>query len=98
LKAARKVLGKSLLDGWSNPRDDCFIPNRSRTGIIMGVVSILFFYRQRAGIVLRLGIFVGVVLAVILPFLSQDGQVGELLTRQRLTNSFQALIRVKVSG
>ncbi|MEI2582833.1 O-antigen ligase family protein [Scytonema sp. PRP1] len=45
----------------------------SRTGIIMGVVSILFFYRQRTGALLRLGIFVGVVLAVILPFLSQDG-------------------------
>ena len=45
----------------------------SRTGIIMGAVSILFFYRQRAGNLLRLGIFVGVVLAVISPFLSQDG-------------------------
>jgi hypothetical protein len=33
----------------------------------------LFFYRQRAGNLLRLGIFVGVVLAVISPFLSQDG-------------------------
>jgi hypothetical protein len=44
----------------------------SRTGIIMGVVSILFFYRHRAGIVLRLGIFVSVVLAVILPFFGQD--------------------------
>ncbi|MEA5596120.1 O-antigen ligase family protein [Rivularia sp. UHCC 0363] len=47
----------------------------SRTGAIMGVVSILFFYRQRGGAMLRLGLFAAIVLAIILPFLSPDGSI-----------------------
>ncbi|MDZ8079513.1 MAG: O-antigen ligase domain-containing protein [Nostoc sp. DcaGUA01] len=44
----------------------------SRTGAIMGISSILFFYRNRAGSLLRLGLFVGVLLGVIFWFISPD--------------------------
>ncbi|BAY66025.1 hypothetical protein NIES22_61380 [Calothrix brevissima NIES-22] len=38
----------------------------SRTGLIMAVPTILLFYRQRLGTLLRLGFFVGIVLAFML--------------------------------
>ncbi|MFN6561177.1 MAG: O-antigen ligase family protein [Nostoc sp. ChiSLP01] len=44
----------------------------SRTGAIMGISSILFFYRNRSGSLLRLGLFVGVLLGVIFWFISPD--------------------------
>ncbi|MFN6471286.1 MAG: O-antigen ligase family protein [Nostoc sp. SerVER01] len=44
----------------------------SRTGAIMGISSILFFYRNRAGSLLRLGLFVGVLLGVIFWFISPE--------------------------
>lgn len=44
----------------------------SRTGAIMGFTSILLFYRQRVGDLLRLGIIIGVVLALIFAFSSPD--------------------------
>ena len=48
----------------------------SRTGAIMGVVSILLFYRQKGGDMLRLGLFAAIVLAIILPLLSQDASIS----------------------
>jgi O-Antigen ligase len=47
----------------------------SRTGVIMGVVSILFFYRQRGGSLISVGMFAAVILAIILPLISQDGVI-----------------------
>ncbi|MBD2609702.1 O-antigen ligase domain-containing protein [Nostoc punctiforme FACHB-252] len=44
----------------------------SRTGAIMGISSILFFYRNKAGSLLRLGLFIGVLLGVIFWFISPD--------------------------
>lgn len=48
----------------------------SRTGAIMGVVSILLFYRQKGGGMLQLGLFAAIVLAIILPLLSQDASIS----------------------
>ncbi|MBG1245362.1 O-antigen ligase family protein [Nostoc sp. NZL] len=44
----------------------------SRTGAIMGISSILFFYRNRSGYLVRIGLFVGVLLGVIFWFISPD--------------------------
>ncbi|RCJ23225.1 hypothetical protein A6S26_01315 [Nostoc sp. ATCC 43529] len=44
----------------------------SRTGALMGISSILFFYRNRTGSLLRLGLFLGVLLGVIFFFVSPD--------------------------
>jgi O-Antigen ligase len=44
----------------------------SRTGAIMGITSILFFYRQRAGSLVRLVLLIGILLAILLPLLNQD--------------------------
>ena len=47
----------------------------SRTGAIMGVVSILLFYRNKGGTFLRLGLVAGIILAILLPLLSQEGAI-----------------------
>ncbi|MBE8986214.1 O-antigen ligase family protein [Nostoc sp. LEGE 12450] len=44
----------------------------SRTGAMMGISSILFFYRNRAGSLLRLGLVLGVLSGVIFSFISPD--------------------------
>ncbi len=48
----------------------------SRTGVIMGVVSILLFYRRRGGVILSFGLLAAIALAVILPLLSQDAFIS----------------------
>ena len=48
----------------------------SRTGVIMGVVSILLFYRRRGGAILSFGLLAAIALAVILPLLSQDAFIS----------------------
>ncbi|MBW4636958.1 MAG: hypothetical protein KME05_01780 [Gloeocapsa sp. UFS-A4-WI-NPMV-4B04] len=55
----------------------------SRTGAIMGVASILFFYRQKVGTLIRLGLFAGIVLSLFLPFLAPD-----LLTSASVNNRY----------
>ncbi|WP_055074293.1 O-antigen ligase [Pseudanabaena sp. 'Roaring Creek'] len=42
----------------------------SRTGAIMAVVSVLMFFRYRGGNLLQLALFIGVIAAITLPFLS----------------------------
>jgi len=44
----------------------------SRTGAIMGICSILFFYRNRTGSLLRLGLLAGILLGVIFWFIAPD--------------------------
>ncbi|MFN6519071.1 MAG: O-antigen ligase family protein [Nostoc sp. CreGUA01] len=44
----------------------------SRTGMIMGVTSILLFYRNRVGMLLRFGLLIGLILAIALSFINQD--------------------------
>lgn len=44
----------------------------SRTGVMMGVASILFFYRHRGGALLRLVLLVSIVLGVIFSLQNQD--------------------------
>ncbi|MBL1200349.1 MAG: O-antigen ligase family protein [Nostoc sp. GBBB01] len=44
----------------------------SRTGMIMCITSILLFYRFRVGMLLRFGLFIGLILAIILSFIHQD--------------------------
>jgi hypothetical protein len=47
----------------------------SRTGFVMGIVSILLFYRQQGGALLRFWLVIGTLLAVVQPFFSQDTTV-----------------------
>ena len=42
----------------------------------MGVVSILFFYRQKGGNMLYFGLFAAILLAVMLPLLGQDASIS----------------------
>jgi hypothetical protein len=44
----------------------------SRTGVIMGISSILFFYRNRSGYLFRLGLFAAILLGFIFSFISPD--------------------------
>jgi hypothetical protein len=43
----------------------------SRTGVLMALTSLLIFYRRRQGLILRLGLTFGVILAVVFSFLDQ---------------------------
>lgn len=47
----------------------------SRTGMLMAILTILFFYRNRGGALIRLGFVVAVVLAITFPLISQDGAI-----------------------
>ncbi|MBG1271576.1 O-antigen ligase family protein [Nostoc sp. WHI] len=44
----------------------------SRTGMIMGITSILLFYRNRVGMLLRFGLLIGLILVIVLSFINQD--------------------------
>lgn len=45
----------------------------SRTGVLMAIATILFFYRNKGAALVRLGIVVAVVSAIVFPFISHDG-------------------------
>jgi hypothetical protein len=44
----------------------------SRTGLLMGAISILLFYRQNGGAWLRIALFVAISAALLMPFLEPD--------------------------
>jgi hypothetical protein len=47
----------------------------SRTGLIMGVVSILMFYRRGGGKLLMIGVGIAVLLAIIMPLIGQESMI-----------------------
>lgn len=45
----------------------------SRTGVLMAIATILFFYRNKGAAMVRLGIVIAVASAIVFPFIGQDG-------------------------
>ncbi|MCB0214219.1 MAG: O-antigen ligase family protein [Anaerolineae bacterium] len=50
----------------------------SRTGVLMAITTVLFFYRQRVGLLLRIGLMAGLALGVVIIVFNQNALLVDL--------------------